>query len=251
MRCASALDCLRQLSYTAWDSHVSLNDPAEHQEAAATIGRAIDAACDHEHVEQLVADYFEPNSRYAGLTFGSLEPNPPEDIVSADLLALNTLDVPVEAKAIRQLLGADEKRARALAHLAAIPAQTPLWEADDPIVASTREAWLTFKNVAGFGWVRVNKLLARKRPNLVPVYDTVVRSWLGAPSPLWEPLALALQDRTRRTRIERLRSDNASQASLLRILDVAIWMLHGKSAARSRESAGLSRTRVPAPMRAP
>lgn len=225
---------------------MGLIDSGEHQEAMAAIARAVDAACGYQDVGRLVADYFDPGSRYAGATFDSLEPNPPQDIVSADLLALNTLDTPVEAKAIRQLLGPGDTRQQALVQLAAIPAHTPLWEADDEIIGSAREAWDLFKSTAGFGWVRVNKLLARKRPNLLPVYDSVVRSWLGRPRPLWEPLALALQDPDRRARIELLRkgTDGANQASLLRILDVAIWMLHSRSAATSRENAGLSREPV-------
>lgn len=227
---------------------MSLNDPAEHEEAAARIARAIDAVCEQEHVEHLVADYFDPDSRYAGVTFDALEPNPSHDIVPADLLALNTLDTPVEPKAIRQLLGPGETRARALAQLACIPTRVPLWEADDATIASAREAWLTFRKVEGFGWVRVNKLLARKRPQLIPVYDSVVRSWLGAPRPLWEPLALALQEPGRRTRIEALGSGaDVGQASVLRILDVAIWMLHSRSAAGSREKAGLPREPASAP----
>lgn len=88
-------------------------DSGKHQEAMAAIAIPVDAACGHQDVGRLVADYFDPGSRYAGATFDSLEPNPPQDIVSADLLALNTLDTPVEAKAIRQLLGLGGTRQQA------------------------------------------------------------------------------------------------------------------------------------------
>ena len=35
------------------------------------------------------------------------------------------------------------------------------------------------------GWVTAGKLLARKRPRLIPVYDRVVRCALGRPAKPW------------------------------------------------------------------
>lgn len=224
-------------------------DPLEHKKATSRIARTIDHACAVPQSPALVARYFDANSRYAGATFDSLAPNPPNDIVEADLLALNTLTAPVEALAIRQLLNHGEPRGKVLEQLEAIPADTPLWKADATAIAAARELWQTLEaKVQGFGWVRVNKLIARKRPALIPVYDSVVRSWLGAPRPLWEPFGLAMDDPRRRKSITALAKGlDTAGASLLRVLDVAIWMLHSKSAATDRQQLGLPREPVPAP----
>lgn len=224
-------------------------DPLAYKESAARIGRAIDRACACPQSGGLVARYFDPNRRYAGATFHALEPNPPHDIVEADLLALNTLTTPVEALAIRQLLNRGEPRGQVLRQLAAIPAGTPLWQADAEAIGAARALWMTLEGeVQGFGWVRVNKLLARKRPALIPVYDRVVRSWLGAPRPLWEPFAVALDNPGRREGILALAKGlDTGGASLLRVLDVAIWMLHSTSAAKDRQVLGLGREPVPTP----
>lgn len=41
--------------------------------------------------------------------------------------------------------------------------------------------WHLLRDQPGIGWVTVGKLLARKRPRLLPVYDRVVRCVLGRP----------------------------------------------------------------------
>lgn len=71
------------------------------------------------------------------------------------------------------------------------------------------------------------KLLARKRPHLLPVYDQVVKAALQPRSGrFWEPLWEELQDVRLVDRLEAVRSEAGvdGAVSLLRILDFAIWM---------------------------
>lgn len=91
------------------------------------------------------------------------------------------------------------------------------------------------------GWVSAYKRSARKRRLIVPVYDSVVRRWLGAPVVLLEPLAAALRDDRRRARLNQLGDElPGPRPSTLRLLDVAVWMLrsNGKAARSARHALG-------------
>ncbi|HEY9389216.1 MAG TPA: DUF6308 family protein [Mycobacteriales bacterium] len=98
-------------------------------------------------------------------------------------------------------------------------------------------AWRLLEARDGIGWVTASKLLARKRPRLVPVYDRVVRCALGAPGHFWEYLHHALRaDQGRlRTRLEEVRqqADLPEATSPLRVLDVVLWMRHHRSHLRT------------------
>lgn len=73
-----------------------------------------------------------------------------------------------------------------------------------------------------------HKLLARKRPHLLPIYDRVALKVLSAPERTWwEPWWKALaQNPDIVERLEELRRevDVASHLSLLRVADIVIWM---------------------------
>lgn len=75
------------------------------------------------------------------------------------------------------------------------------------------------------GPTRVSKLLARKRPRLLPVSDSFVEPVLGPIELHWQNAHTAMSDAARRKTLRRIRQRaNASDISLLRILDVTIWM---------------------------
>ncbi len=77
------------------------------------------------------------------------------------------------------------------------------------------------------------KLLARKRPRLVPVYDEVVRCAVRSPRGFW----IWLHEQLRANgglladRLAKLRADAGldTTVSLPRILDVVVWMRHHNS----------------------
>ena len=81
----------------------------------------------------------------------------------------------------------------------------------------------------GINWVTAGKLLARKRPRLIPVYDRVVKTALGRgdADEWWRPLRHALIDDPHvvaRLSVLRDTAHIADTVSLLRVLDVCIWM---------------------------
>jgi hypothetical protein len=97
--------------------------------------------------------------------------------------------------------------------------------------------WDLLFKIPEMGMTRVSKLMARKRPRLVPIWDHRVDDFYGNPYWKWTPLSIALRDVSRRDRLSRLRvvAGAPPETSLLRVLDVAIW-------SSSRE--GLSRKDV-------
>ncbi len=79
------------------------------------------------------------------------------------------------------------------------------------------------------GWVITNKLLARKRPQLIPVYDGVVQCAYGFPG-LWDWLVtmFAEDGRVLNDHLPAARAAGgvSPEVSALRVLDVIVWMRH-------------------------
>lgn len=93
------------------------------------------------------------------------------------------------------------------------------------------QAWHLLRDQPDVGWVIAGKLLARKRPQLLPVYDKVVRCALGRPRPsFWLTLHAALRadNRALHRQLLALReaAGVAETVSVLRVCDVVVWMGH-------------------------
>ena len=103
-------------------------------------------------------------------------------------------------------------------------------------------AWRLLRDRAGMGWVTTSKLLARKRPRLLPVYDTVVRCAFGHPDRWWRWLdtAFATDGGALPRRLTAARDAAGADPAVtpLRILDVVIWMRH-RARHQPRDCAGL------------
>jgi Family of unknown function (DUF6308) len=188
--------------------------------------------------------YFEPDRapgmmpRYSGSRFeflagGGDRPETANKITLDDLVAVTLLavDVPgdVALKLLEGNLGPDVTR-----HLEQIPTDVSI---NDPAAAElftvaspARAAWDLLEEPHGMGWVITNKLLARKRPRLIPVYDRVVRCAYGYPDGLWNWLVAmfavdggVLNDRLLAAREA---AGVSPEVSVLRVLDVIVWMRH-------------------------
>lgn len=198
----------------------------------------------------LLSAYFDPDGTFAGRLFDDLGDNPPYAISRDDLLAVSLLDVRFRPVALRALLDSRPL----VAMLCEIPVGVPLWEADDAVLYGKADPlWRSLVAIAGIGWVISGKLLARKRPDLIPIVDSVVKATIGPDeSPrqdYWSGVRIAMSDPARRRRVEDLRPAGTGGVSLLRLLDVLVWM-HGRNARTAqaaRERAGLPRE----PMRPP
>jgi len=190
-------------------------------------------------LDRAVAAYFsDPN--FAGMTFSDLGRNPPDEIIADDLLAVALLDITWRPQVIRILLGSHRQELSQM--LAAVPQATDLWDASDDVLRQIDVLWDALTAIDGIGTASATKLLARKRPRLCPISDSVVIKAVDVPGRTWDVLQCLLQDPAARAEVEALRPAVAAQATLLRILDVALWVSHSGSAAAQwvRDKAGMA-----------
>jgi hypothetical protein len=168
--------------------------------------------------------------RFTGRAFHSIgsERLQPGVFTGDDIVAVSLLSVAIPPEAAITLL--DTKRLALSELLHEIPDEN-LWEVDGNVIAKGSHAetlWTTLAAVKGIGWVTAHKLCARKRPNLLPVYDRVVKAALQPHrKDFWQPLreTLRAHDKIvpRLQEIKRL-AQIPNEVPLLRVLDVAVWM---------------------------
>jgi Family of unknown function (DUF6308) len=164
-------------------------------------------------LDRAVATYFrEPG--FAGMTFSDLGRNPPGEIITDDLLAVALLDITWRPQVIRILLGSHRQQLSQL--LTAIPQDTDLWDAEDDTLRRIDVLWDALTAIDGIGTASATKLLARKRPRLCPISDSVVIKAVAVPGRTWDVLQC--------------------------LLDVILWVTHSDTAAANwvREQAAMS-----------
>jgi hypothetical protein len=180
--------------------------------------------------------YSDTGTRYSGRRFetifgGGDREEVANEITAEDLVAVSLLSVNVPGEAAISIL--ETHREELSGYLAKIPASVALWEANDELVddwnSDAAKAWKVLNGIRDVGWVTASKLLSRKRPHLIPVYDRVVKAALRPKSKdFWIPLRNGLQAHEGRavSRLLEIRqAANLDEShSLLRILDVAVWM---------------------------
>lgn len=132
---------------------------------------------------ELVGAYYSSSPRtygarrnvlFAGHYFDELGENPPNEFTPADLAAASLLDVRFGPHTVRRLI--DNPEAGAL--LAAVPPGQCLWDVPRECLEQRDSAiwklWGLVRDISGLGQTRASKLLARKRPLLMPILDSVV-----------------------------------------------------------------------------
>ncbi|HMJ74980.1 MAG TPA: DUF6308 family protein [Iamia sp.] len=185
--------------------------------------------------ERAVADVAEYFATFTGRRFDTLggggsRPGARDRFDADDIVAVSLLSVDIPGEAVLTLL--DDDGARFASLLGEIPTDVDLWDADDDVIGPGSPAdqlWRLVREVPGCGWVTAGKLLARKRPRLLPVYDGVVREELHRRDGdgYWRPLRDLLRDHdSLQARLLgiRTRTEIDDDISLIRVLDVALWM---------------------------
>jgi hypothetical protein len=177
-------------------------------------------------VERLVKAYFDPQSGFAAATFNTFGESDPNAIGRDDLLALNCLDERISPRAIREFLSATGQD-RLREALSSIPQDVDLRDADQRLFADAEVAWNLLQEFDRVGPVIAGKLLARKRPRLVPIVDGVVRTVIDAGrGNYWKTYQAFMADPAQANRLDEI-SRSASvpeKITLLRVLDVCVWM---------------------------
>jgi hypothetical protein len=163
--------------------------------------------------------------RFSGAYFDQLaDPDHPDRFMPTDLVAVTMLSVEVPAHAAIWILDAGQQELSQL--LQEVGPDRDIWEATDEELADGSPAhrlWRVLQGLPGVGVVTAGKLLAAKRPSLIPIWDSHVAAALGPPKGhFW----LAMRDSLRPSTA--LVADVAAEAEvdlpLLRIVDIVVWM---------------------------
>jgi hypothetical protein len=191
-----------------------------------------------EHAEQLLLDHLDPRNGYSVVAYDRLVTNGAATLVDGDLLAPN-------------LIGAEVDRGRFLLLRELMPRLTSvadlppvaLQDADDAVVDQVAALFGVLDDApyAGRG-VRgtiLSKVLHRKRPDLVPLYDSRIFEAYTAPGAIersphrsWgESMTLLLRqmradlvaEQAAFDRLETVAASAGTPLSRLRILDVLVW----------------------------
>jgi hypothetical protein len=162
----------------------------------------------------------------------------PNEFTDEDFQAVRSLNVNVLLQARRALLGDAKPEIQRL--LSVIPADLDIWEVPRPKYGSqlgpSSPAWQLWQLLfdlqkgarrAGRG-VTAGKLLHAKRPRLIPIFDQarIAKALSIDHQHFWEAIWCTLQDSGVRSRLNDIRDsvDQATGLSLLRVLDIIVWM---------------------------
>lgn len=185
---------------------------------------------------------------FTGAHFDTFGINEPNALTADDLIAVACLSKHVPAQAALGLLGDYSSKITTL--LGYIPPDLsiediPFDEHDQYFGDATPplRLWRLLRRDEstrwGIGATTASKLMARKRPGLIPIYDSVVAGLTGFNNSdgTWRAWHHAFAtDRDLVRRLESLRSTTGLHGlSLLRILDVVLWM-HGSQGTVGPES---------------
>lgn len=192
----------------------------------------------HRRVETCLDSTAAPHR--AGLLYSELEPVTADALELSDWVAVTLLDMTTSPRAFRGIQLDEERRKAIEAGLTSVR-DVPLVDAskDDLDAANTVYSHLRYEDPDartpwGIGRVGASKLLARKRPALIPIVDTRMLNWFGHPRAIWAPMREALRQKTdggityfnaldRHLR----RSQLTRGISVLRAIDIAAWELVG------------------------
>ena len=194
---------------------------------------------------KLIECYFsdDSKSRFAGSLFDTLEDNPSDCFTPSDLLSLNLLDIRIQPETVRRICSGEFDKS-----LQAVPSNVHIWEMNREIYDKANGLWKELKDLHQVDQTTISKLLARKRPHLLPIQDSIVVKVLGLKGlNWWMPLSEVMKEQKLQMRLNELaefakNSNNEKiqyTPSLLRVLDVSIWMLHSnsRSAIKARKQA--------------
>ena len=187
-------------------------------DAAATLERYFDASSPKEYY---TGGFFER------LDGGGDRPGVRNIFTGADIVAVSMLSVDIPPRAVKAVLGMERDLSQLLSE---IPWDVDLVNGGHHIgpSSSAAAAWERLTKVEGIAWVTANKLLARKRPRLLPVYDRVVRDEVGRPTSFWASLhaSLAADNSALHGKLLAIREKAGvgDDISAIRVFDAVTWL---------------------------
>ena len=199
-------------------------------------GRAV------EHIRTYFGKLDNGRPRYTGSRFetfgGGGDRNEPNRVIAGDLIAVSMLSVHVPAQAAIGILDEMDEEIESL--LTQVPVEARIEDLPDTDFATFFERgapisilWRLLRqkeDTWGIGQTTASKILARKRPHLIPIYDSVIAAQVGITNSdnQWELWFEAFQGDSGGVLVDRLRAIREASGqvhlSLLRVLDVVLWM---------------------------
>ena len=172
--------------------------------------------------------------RYSGSQFERLADRAhPDEFTADDLIAVSMLGVTVPAHAAIWILGDGRSRLRELLH--EIGVDRPITDArvTDETLSDDSAAgllWRELRALPDVGRVITSKLMAAKRPALIPVIDQHVERLLEAPKAgFWVPMRHAMVEDGHLVEAVLTAADIGPSVTPLRAADVVVWLhAHGR-----------------------
>lgn len=201
-----------------------------------TLPTALQSEDDHAAV-CLLTRYFGPvigdPDSYTGSVWDDWDPSGRrerdiDEFTADDCMAVTLLSVNVPGQAAHSLLV--RGRARYSALLTEVGPDRDLVEVSEPITDDWPASVLyrAVRELPQVGRTKTSKLLARKRPALLPIWDSIIGGVTQAGENFWEPLRQELRadDAALHRRLLRLRDQAGLTPCLtaLRVFDVVCWM---------------------------
>jgi hypothetical protein len=171
----------------------------------------------------------QPGDLFTGRHFETFEAKgDPDRFEFCDVLAVEALSVAVPTEAAFAVFFTQAERLNGL--LAGIPKNTPIWsEAAAEVIEDPKsDAWklhAALDDIPDIGPVTAGKLMAAKRPMLIPILDKFVKEVFVPPvDGFWTGMREQLLDEETRRVIGDICAAAPANVTLLRRIDVAVWM---------------------------
>ena len=188
---------------------------------------------DRSHALELLTAYLTPGLFTGSLWDPAIERRATPDswnlIDVEDLYSPTLLSAPIRASAGQAII----ERADAIGtHLRGIDPEVSLWHPDshkvDDALCCAERLTRELKRIPHIGPTKASKLIAAKRPALIPIWDSQVCLALGAGRMSWRQYWMAWRRTLTTEVVEQLRhlATEAGRGSLspLRTIDIIIWM---------------------------
>lgn len=157
----------------------------------------------------------------------------PDEFTADDLLSASLLSADIPPRAVVRILRDSDLRSKlttGLRHLNDDRDLASLTHDEIRRLEQTSALWGVLRKIGGLGPTRTSKLIARKRPRLIPIYDSVVGGAVYGSTTrgYWTRLhgALTADDHALHRHLVSLRNRAGLQqwVSPLRVFDVIAWL---------------------------
>jgi len=187
-------------------------------------------------IAHYVANYFshDDNVGFTGRFFEQMiEQSDPDEFTPWDLAAVSALSVNIPPRVAAKILLPGPTRDHINGLLKLMPNTTiELADATDGHISKESPAAQLYKylrSLQGMGPAKTSKLLAAKRPRLIPIRDSVVAELLDAGDRWWAPMRHLIRDERVGALLDRVSAGAVPDSvSNLRRLDVVLWS-HGST----------------------